>query len=141
DVLRHGAAAGLTVPAFSGEVRFALRQIRRTPLLSGVIIAVIALGIGINAGMLTVLNTYAWRPAIGIPRDASLARLNPTASLGKGGAPTNTRLSYRGVVALRERRDVFADVAAWASTSLPVDLASGAESITVSYATANFFRM
>lgn len=63
DILRHGAAAGTVVPAFAGDVRFALRQIRRTPLLSGVIIGVIALGIGINAGLLTVLNTYAWARA------------------------------------------------------------------------------
>ena len=60
DILRHGAAAGTAVPAFAGDVRFAIRQIVRTPLLSGVIIGVIALGIGINAGLLTVLNTYAW---------------------------------------------------------------------------------
>jgi len=48
--LRHGAAAGTTVPAFTGDVRFALRQIARAPLLSGIVIVVIALGIGINAG-------------------------------------------------------------------------------------------
>ena len=141
DILRYGAGAGLTVPAFSGDVRFAIRQIRRTPLLSGVIIAVIALGIGINAGMLTVLNTYAWRPAIGIPRDASLARLRPTAALGKDGASAGIRLSYRDVLDLRERHDVFDDVAAWTSTVLPVDLSGGAESIDVSYTTANYFRM
>ena len=35
---------------------------------------------------------------------------------------------------------MFADVAAWRSTSLPADLTSGAESMTVSYTTANFFR-
>jgi hypothetical protein len=64
----------LTVPAFGSDIRFALRQIRRTPLLCGVIIGVIALGIGINAGLLTVINTHVWRPAIGIPQSANLAR-------------------------------------------------------------------
>ena len=49
-------------------------------------------------------------------------------------------LSYPDILDLRERRDVFADIAAWRSTTLPVDLTSGAESITVSYTTANFFR-
>lgn len=85
DILRHGAAAGTTVPAFSGDVRFALRQIRRAPLLPGVIIGVIALGISISAGMLTVLNTYAWQPAPAIARDAALVRLRPVAARPKDG--------------------------------------------------------
>jgi len=140
DILRHGAAAGTTVPAFSGDVRFALRQIRRAPLLSGVVIAVIALGIGINAGLLTVLNTYAWRPAPGIPPDAALARLRPMTPREQGGGLTDVWVSYPDIRDLRKRRDVFADVAAWSSTRLPVDLAGGPENIMVSYTTANFFR-
>jgi len=139
DILRHGAAVGTAVPAFSGDVRFAIRQIMRTPLLSGVIIGVIALGIGINAGLLTILNRFAWQPAPGIPADAALARIKPVAAR-ETGELRPAFLSYPEILDLRERRDVFADIAAWRSTTLPVDLTSGAESITVSYTTANFFR-
>ena len=56
------------------------------------------------------------------------------------GESRSARLSYPDILDLRERRDVFAEVAARRSTSLPVDLIGGAESITVSYTTANFFR-
>jgi putative ABC transport system permease protein len=140
DVLRHGAAAGTAVPAFAGDIRFALRQIARAPLLSGVIITVIALGIGINAGLLTILNTYAWRPALGIPPDAALARLTPTAVRRSDGRLVDILLSYPDILDLRERRDAFREVAAWTSTNLPVDLAGGAETMRVSYTTANFFR-
>src|SRR5262245_60129882 len=66
DVFRHGAAAGTTWSAYGSDIRFAFRQIAATPLLSGVIMAVLALGIGINAGLLTVIDTYAWQPAPGI---------------------------------------------------------------------------
>jgi predicted permease len=141
DILRHGAAAGTTVPAFTGDVRFALRQIARAPLLSGVIIGVIALGIGINAGLLTVLNTYAWRPAPGIPQDAALARLTPTAVRTGSSRTFTVGLSYAEILKLRARRDLFSEVAAWASTPLAADLAGGAEETFVSYTTANFFRM
>ena len=140
DILRHGAAAGTAVPAFAGDVRFALRQIARTPLLSGVIIGVIALGIGINAGLLTVLNRYAWHPALGIPADASLARLRPMAAREGTDRIGDVGLSYPEIIELRARRDVFAELAAWTSTSLPVDLDAGAQSIIITSASANYFR-
>src|SRR5215468_10226317 len=47
-ILRRGAASGLTPPAIAGDIRFALRQMARTRLISAVIIAVIAVGIGVN---------------------------------------------------------------------------------------------
>lgn len=141
DVLRHGTAAGTTWPAFGSDVRFALRQIARAPLLSGVIIAVLALGIGINAGLLTLVDTYVWRPAPGIPADRSLARLMPAAWREGSGRMTDVRLSYPEILDLRAQRDVFADVAAWTAGFLAVDLAGGAERVTARYTTANYFQL
>ncbi len=140
DILRHGSGAGLTWPAFSGDIRYALRQIARAPLLSGVIIAVIAIGIGINAGLLTILDTYVWQPAPGIPRDRSLVRLSATVVEQKGRAHA-TRLSYPDILDLRARHNAFADVAAWRLTSRDVDMGGGAETMLVSFATSNFFRV
>jgi len=142
DVLRHGAAAGTTWPAFGSDIRFAFRQIKAAPLVSGVVIAVLALGIGINAGLLTVLDIFVWQPAPGISRDASLARLLPRASRPNGrGEKSSTSLSYPEILELRERRDVFADVAGWTSLPLGVDLGAGAESMTTFFPTANLFRV
>src|SRR4029079_17226842 len=56
EILRSGAASGLTPPAIAGDVRFALRQIARSRLFSVVIITVIALGIGVNAALMTTLD-------------------------------------------------------------------------------------
>ncbi|HEY7394781.1 MAG TPA: ABC transporter permease, partial [Gemmatimonadaceae bacterium] len=140
DVLRHGAAAGTTWSAYGSDVRFAFRQIAAAPLLSGVIIAVLALGIGINAGLLTVIDTYAWQPAPGIPRDASLARLLPVAKR-QGGRVAPTELSYPELLDLRTQRNVFVDVAGWELDRLAVDAGAGAESMLVSYTTRNFFRL
>ena len=140
DILRNGAAAGTTWPAFGSDIRFAFRQIAAAPLISGVIIAVLALGIGIDAGLLTVLDTFIWQPAPGISRDASLARLVPI-STRPSGRVGETNLSYPEILDLRERRDVFADVAGWSSTSLAIDLGAGAERIGTFYPTANLFRL
>ena len=140
DVLRHGAAAGTTWSAYGSDIRFAFRQIAAAPLLSGVIIAVLALGIGINAGLLTVIDIYAWQPAPGIPRDRSLTRLLPMAKQ-QSGRITRTALSYPEVLDLRAQHDVFADVAGWTANTLAVDAGAGAETMLVSYTTGNFFRL
>jgi predicted permease len=140
DILRHGAAAGTTWPAFGSDIRFALRQIRRTPLFSGVVIGVIALGIGINAGMMTLLNAYAWRPAPGIEPDDRLVRLTPMAARGRSNRVGDVSLSYPELQQLREQRHVFADVTGWASGELGVDVGSGTEVVLVTYATDNYFR-
>ena len=140
DILRHGAAAGTTWPAFGSDIRFAFRQIANAPLVSGVVIAVLALGIGVNAGLLTVLDIFVWQPAPGIARDASLARLLPRATRPNGGE-SETALSYLEILELRRRRDVFADVAGWTALPLGVDLGAGAESMTTFFPTANLFRV
>ncbi len=122
------------------DIRFALRQIARTPLFSGVVIAVIALGIGINAGMLTLLNRFVWRPAPGIQSDAALARLTPTAQRGKYNH-ANVGLSYPDILDLRAQGDVFKDVAGSEATNLAADFGGGPETVSAYYATDNYFKV
>jgi putative ABC transport system permease protein len=129
------------LPDFANDVRFALRQISRTPLFSGVVIAVIALGIGTNAGLFTTLDTYAWRAAPGIEDTPRLARLTATAVRGPSGQVGPVSLSYSDIQDLRGQREVFADVAAWQATSLAADFGDGAASVMASYTTANYFRV
>ena len=128
-------------PTFANDIRFALRQIARAPLFSGVVIAVIALGIAINAGLLTTLDAYAWRAAPGIEDTPGLARLTATAVRGESGPPASVPLSYRDIQDLRGQRDVFADVAAWQAISLAADFGDGAVSVMTSCTTANYFRV
>ncbi len=126
---------------FTNDARFALRQISRTPLFSGVVIAVIGLGIGINAGLLTTLDTYAWRVAPAIEDTPRLARLSATIQRGETGRPAVVSLSYRDIQDLRSQRDLFDDVAGWQTTALAVDFGDGATSVMTSYASANYFRV
>ena len=123
------------------DVRYALRQIAHTPLFSGIIIGVIALGIGTNAGLLTVLNMYAWHPAPGIEADAHLARLTPMAERSESKQLRVTRLSYPDIRDLRAERSIFADVAGYAGSYLGVDFGGGPEEVTATYVTDNYFRM
>ncbi len=129
------------LPDFASDVQFALRQISRTPLFSGVVIGVIALGIGTNAGLFTTLDTYAWRAAPGIEDTPRLARLTATAVRGASGQIGAVSLSYLDIQDFRGQRDVFTDVAAWQATSLAADFGDGAASVMTSYTTANYFRV
>ena len=117
DILRRGAASGLTPPAIAGDIRFALRQMARARLFSAVTITVIAVGIGVNAALMTTLDVYAWSPAPGIDGGAPLARLLPVASYKGSTRMGGVRLSEAEFTALRQQRAVFADVAGWAATS------------------------
>src|SRR5690242_15161970 len=140
DLLRHGAASGLAPAALSGDLRFALRQMARSKLFSVVAITVIALGIGVNAALMTTLDVYAWHPAPGIDAGAPLARLLPVAAFKGSTRIGNVRLSYAEVAALREQRDVFTDVAAFEPASLPTDFGAGAEPVLAFFTTGNYFR-
>ena len=125
----------------TSDIRFAARQIIRTPLFSSVLIVVIALGVGVNAGLLTTLNRFVWRPAPGIDPAARLVRLTAMALRGDEDWPGSVSLSYRDVQDLRAVRDVFSDVAAWEARTLAADLGAGPQSVMTSYATANYFRV
>lgn len=124
-----------------GDIRFAVRQIARAPLFSGIVIAVIALGIGTNAALMTVLQLYAWNPAPGIDRHAPLVRLTPTAwnAEAKGSFPVG--LTAATVQELGQQRDVFSAVTAWTSADLAVDLGPGPERVRTVYVTGNYFRV
>ena len=133
SIIRHGAGGGMALPTAGADVRFAFRQIRRAPLFSGVVIGVIALGIGTDAALLTTLNTYAWRPAPGIPSNEGLVLLTNTAR-------DRRAFTYAEVGAMRARRDLFAWVAGASQTTLGVDFGAGPEATLSLFATNDYFR-
>lgn len=61
DATRHGVRAA-THAAAAHELRFAVRRLRRAPLYSLSVIATLALGIGANAAIFSVVDRYLVRP-------------------------------------------------------------------------------
>src|SRR5207247_4960844 len=94
--------------ALAQDLRYAIRMWRREPGFSLVVIAVLALGIGVNSAMFTLVNTLLFRPLSGRASEfVGLYSHDPT-------QPNSYRIfSYPNYADIRDRNDVFDDVIAY----------------------------
>ena len=105
------------------DVRFALRLWRRKPVVALVAIVTLALGVGANTAMFSIVNAVLLRPLPYADADRLVALWART--------PTSPRslLSYDEYSALREQRDTFDAVGFWLSQS--VNLTGVAEPLSL----------
>ena len=93
-----------------GICRFAFRQMRQTPIVSGVALLSLALGIGANVAIFSLVNALILK-ALPIHEPDRLVMLGRLDDRTPGGSPstsfTNPQLEY-----LRDHQDVFAGVTA-----------------------------
>lgn len=61
--------------ALRQDVVYAARSLRRSPAVSFTIVATLALGLGVNAAMFSLLDTVFFRPPAGVERPNEIARL------------------------------------------------------------------
>jgi putative ABC transport system permease protein len=119
------------------DTRFALRMFRRNPLLAATAILTLALGIGANTAIFSVVNRVILRP-LPFPSPDQLMMLaedNPEKNWHQQVAAPANYLDWR------ERVPAFADVAAYDERPSRQTLSVGQEPVLVSRAnvTGNFF--
>jgi predicted permease len=126
----------VSLEIFLQDIRFALRMLRKNPAFTAVAVLALALGIGANAAIFSVITTVLVSP---LPyqepeRLVWLANTNP--SLGV----SQTFLNAEDILDYREQADSFEQVASWGT--YPVNLAGGKEPERVEsiYVTTNFFQ-
>jgi putative ABC transport system permease protein len=90
------------------DVRYALRLIRRNPLLSAVIVLTLTVGIGINASVFTMVNGLALRPHVYKDPDR-FVRVIPTSRL----QGRQRQVSYAEYVAWRDHSRSLRQLAAF----------------------------
>jgi putative ABC transport system permease protein len=107
------------------DVRFALRSLRAAPVFAIVALVTLALGIGANTAMYTVVEAVALRP-LPFPDSGRLVRIwekNDTLKIAQFSTSALNYLSWR------EKARAFEDLAAWRSGSVTV--ATGTEPVRV----------
>ncbi|HEV8397357.1 MAG TPA: ABC transporter permease [Vicinamibacterales bacterium] len=119
------------------DVRFALRTLRRTPGFTLTAIVTLALGIGVNSGMFSLVNSLLLRPLYARSDEVvSVYRRVTKAEDGPRG------LSYPNYLDLRDGTTaVFASLAASSAWFAGVDAGEGARRTMVYAATADYFQI
>jgi len=122
---------------FVQDTRFALRTLRHSPGFTLTAVVTLALGIGANIGMFSLVNGLLLRPLYERPDEVVAVH-----SRGTGPTGGDRGISYPNYLDLREgTTDVFADLAAYSTVFVGVDVGDGPRRTMASAVTANFFHV
>jgi predicted permease len=129
------------------DLQYALRQLRRTPLFSVVVVLMLALGIGANTAVFSVMNAILFELLpVARPNGLYFVRIPHGESNPPGAGDTgdsDTSFSQPVFEALRQRQDVFEDLLAYVplsfNQSVAVRHAELPESAAGEEVSGNFF--
>jgi hypothetical protein len=128
----YRAARGL--PLFENllqDLRFALRLLRKSPGFTAVAVVTLAMAIGANAMVFSVMNALILRP-LNVPQAESLYQL----MRGKDKVGNHSFPDYRD---LRDRNRSFDDLVAYGATEAGLDTGASPSSAWVLLVTGNYF--
>ena len=128
----HEAIGGQVMERLLQDIRFGLRMLYRAPTFTSVVIVTVALGIGTNAVVFSVLNGLILRP-LNVPQAENLY----TVEQGKDNSPMQ---SYADYLDLRDRNHSLSGVAAYNITRAGLNVGDGHASAAWLYeASGNYF--
>ena len=122
---------------FVQDTRFALRTLRRTPGFTLTAVVTLALGIGVNSGMFSLVNGLLLRPLYERPAEVvGVSSQSTTPERATRG------ISYPNYFDLRDgTTDIFANLAAYSTIFVGLDVGEGARRTMASEVTANYFQV
>jgi predicted permease len=121
---------------FVQDLRFALRTLRHSPGFSLTAIVTLALGIGVNSGMFSLVNGLLLRPLYERPDDVVGVSSQSTTPDGE-----SRGVSYPNYLDLREgTTDIFASLAASSTIFVGLDVGEGTRRTLAKEVTANYFQ-
>jgi predicted permease len=121
----------------SGDIRYALRGLRRSPGFTAVALLTLALGIGANAGMFSIVNGVLLRP-LPYPAPDELVLLYQASE--RSGERFG-RVSFEDLEDWRERTRSLSSVAGFASASTILTGRGDPLEVEMTYVTTEFFSL
>ena len=121
------------------DLRYAARMLRKTPGFTAVAIITLALGIGANTAVFTIVNTFLLNP-LPVEHASQLAAVN-TAQAKKTSETLDVRpLSFLNLKDYREKNHSFSSLAGY-SSPMALTMSAGAESqrVFAEVVTGNYF--
>src|SRR6202167_3472521 len=119
-----------TLESIWADVRFAVRQLRKSPGFAIAAVLTLALAIGANAVVFGVLNALIMRP-LNVPQAESLFVIQRGSDVGAH--------SYPDYLDLRRRNRSFDDVAAWAISQAGLDTGKDPSNVWEYETSGNYF--
>ena len=127
-----------------GDLRFGARHLARTPFSSATIVVLLALAIGFDAAMFTVLYSMSSMPPAAVTRDASLVRIRGIDHAVRQGLSPGREISYPEYRAYADQSHLFSAVTAWSGTEVLIDVGQetpNLQSGAATYVAGNYFRV
>lgn len=124
------------------DLRYSLRSLAKSPLLTGAAVLTLGLGIGANTAMFEVVDRLFFKPPQYVTDPAHVVRIQylTTARAFGQGAPYVTQIgTYPRYEWFRDFAHSFSSVAAYGSHQASLGLGATAERVDVEMATASLF--
>jgi putative ABC transport system permease protein len=123
---------------FLQDVRLAVRGLRRSPVFTATAVITLALGIGANAAMLSVVDRMMYRPLSGLRRADDVHRVY-WQSMANGKLNTSTSTQYTRYLDLKTNTRSFDVVAAFSERDVAVGEGESARELRVGVVSASYF--
>jgi predicted permease len=120
----------------AADVRYAIRALAKSPAFSLTVVGVLALGIGLNAAVFTMLKGMALTPIAGVERSARLAVVYGETSTGRA-----VRVSYPDYTHLRDHGQAFADLFGTSVVTAHLGRGRSARQVWAEVVTGNYFQV
>jgi len=121
------------------DLRYALRALARTPVLSVAAVLTLGIGIGANTAMFGVVDRLFFRPPAYVQNPDRIVGIEVTRTAPPFGTFTYPIADYPRFVAIRSRAKSFSQMAAWAGGGFSLGVGAGAQRVTGQLVTASFF--
>ncbi|MEP6832095.1 MAG: ADOP family duplicated permease [Gemmatimonas sp.] len=122
------------------DFRFVLRSLRRAPIFTATVVVTLALGLGVNASVFTLLDQLYVQPPAGMTNAANVHRLYQTA-INRGEPYVRNHYSYKEIRALHSISVEGVSFAGYSLTKTRLGRLSDGPEIEGDYVEGDYFRV